>query len=162
MHWHTLHPTPKPLRAWGVQRGDCERVRPCIAPRSRPSAAPFLADGQDAVVADGLLFKSRAERSRPWFAGAHFVSGLRVLVPVVRTRRFDARRSALARSRIAARLQNADMYCAASLADQIVYHPRASWLVEFGIHEDRHFGLPTPLTSHIWCCHCSYRRGLRR
>ena len=31
-HWHTPHPTPPPLRAWGVQRGDCERVRPCIAP----------------------------------------------------------------------------------------------------------------------------------
>ena len=79
-------------------------------PRSRPSAAPFLADGQDAVVDAKLLFKSRAERSRPWFAGAHFVSGLRVLVPLVRTRGFDARRSALARSRIAARVQNADMH----------------------------------------------------
>ena len=32
LHWHTPHPTPTPLRAWGAQRGDCERVRPCIAP----------------------------------------------------------------------------------------------------------------------------------
>ena len=101
-HWHTPHPTPPPLRAWGVQRGDCERVRPCIAPdRDRAPPPCLLADGQDAVLDAKLLFESRADRSRPWFAGAHFVSGLRVLVPVVRTRGSDARRSALARSRIA-------------------------------------------------------------
>ena len=41
MHWHTLHPTPKPLRAWGVQRGDCERVRPCIAPPIATERHPF-------------------------------------------------------------------------------------------------------------------------
>ena len=41
MHWHTLHPTPTPLRAWGVQRGDCERVRPCIAPPIATERRPF-------------------------------------------------------------------------------------------------------------------------
>ena len=79
-HWHTPHPTPPPLRAWGVQRGDCERVRPCIAPDRDRAPPPFLlADGQVAVLDAKLLFESRADRSRPWFAGAHFVSGLRVL-----------------------------------------------------------------------------------
>ena len=97
------HHTQRPHRCVrgafkGAIASACGRASP---PRSRPSAAPCLADDQDAVVDAKLLFKSRAERSRPWFAGAHFVSGLRVLVPVVRTRGFDARRSALARSRIA-------------------------------------------------------------
>ena len=40
-------------------------------PRSRPSAAPFLAIQAYARVVDMLLFESQAERSRPWFAQVH-------------------------------------------------------------------------------------------
>ena len=48
LHWHTPHPTPTPLRAWGAQRGDCERVRPCIAPRGTQISAP---DNMDDMMA---------------------------------------------------------------------------------------------------------------
>ena len=73
-HWHTPHPTPTPLRAWGAQRGDCERVcGRASRPQSRPSAAPISPAIQPhyAGPVAKLLFESQAERSRPWFAQVH-------------------------------------------------------------------------------------------
>lgn len=69
MHWHTPHPTPTPLRAWGAQRGDCERLRPCIAPTRDRAPPPFPGHPSSCAAVDAkLLFESQAERSRPWFA----------------------------------------------------------------------------------------------
>jgi hypothetical protein len=61
MHWHTLHPTPTPLRAWGVQRGECERVRPCIAPRRRAATSTAWC-GRASTAASGTRKSARTWR----------------------------------------------------------------------------------------------------
>ena len=112
IHWHTPHPTPTPLRAWGAQRGDCERLRPCIAPTRDRAPPPFPGHPSSCAAVDAkLLFESQAEvRARgshrcPLRAGTSRSRSNRT-----RLRAFDARRSALAC--IAARVQPAAQHAA--------------------------------------------------
>ena len=94
-------PMPTPLRAWGAERGDCERVRPCLAPappQSRPSAAPSFLAMQAQTLLDRPICYSCRKLSA--FApvgrtGARFGFGAsRSRSNRTRTRAFGARRSA--------------------------------------------------------------------
>ena len=105
IHWHTPHPSPTPLRAWGAQRGDCERVcgrasppittehRPHFPghPKHTPSQSPSCYSSRK------LSVRARGSHRCPLRFGTSRSRSNRT-----RLRAFDARRSALAC--IAARL----------------------------------------------------------
>ena len=102
--WHThTHQTRCPRRCvhGALKRGDCERVRPCLAPRPSPIATERRPQfpghaSSDAEVVDMLLFVSQAERVRA--RGSHRralrFGASRSRSNRTRTRAFGARRSA--------------------------------------------------------------------
>ena len=119
--WHThTHQTRCPRRCvhGALKRGDCERVRPCLAPappQSRPSAAPSFLAMQAQTLLDRPICYSCRKLSA--FApvgrtGARFGSGPRVRAPIAREPGHSARGGPRLRTHRKHRVHTAGLHAA--------------------------------------------------